>query len=248
MINGEMCIVEQSFDLLFDRLAQPLGSGAGELGFATAVAGCRCRACRDPALPRLSRSANQIDQPFKGVLAIAFLRPETPRHDDENAIGGHPPPGEQTQSGSRRVVEVRRVEGIEAELDGGGDLVDVLSAGAAGANEDLFDLVLVDRDAVGDRDHLPWSVLTLEAGMGRDRGDFVRAAIANDSYAVHVQPKLVVEIEIAFSDIQASPHYPGVLPLRFARIKRYRPDKKAEEADTIETIRALYERRLNKES
>ena len=246
--NGEMCIVERSFDLLFDRLAQPLGSAAGELGFATAVAGCRCRACRDPALPRLSSPANQINQPFKSVLAIAFLRPETPRHDDENAICGHSPSGEQAQSGSRRVVEARRVEGIEAELDGGGDLVDVLSAGAAGANEDLFDLVLVDRDAVGDRDHLPWSVLTLEAGMGRDRGDFVRAAIANDSYAVHVQPKLVVEIEIAFSDIQASPHYPGVLPLRFARIKRYRPDKKAEEADTIETIRALYERRLNKES
>jgi DNA ligase-1 len=82
--------------------------------------------------------------------------------------------------------------------------------------------------------------------MGRDRGDFVRAAIANDSYTVYVQPKLVVEI--AFNDIQASPHYPGVLPLRFARIKRYRPDKKAEEADTIETIRALYERRLNKGS
>ena len=93
MINGEMCIVEQSFDLLFNRLAQPLGSAAGELGFATAVAGCRCRACRDPALPRLSRSSNQIDQPFKSVPAIAFPRPETPRHDDENAIGGHPPSG-----------------------------------------------------------------------------------------------------------------------------------------------------------
>ena len=136
------------------------------------------------------------------------------------------------------------MEGIEAELDGGGDLVDVLPAGAAGANEDLFDLVLVDRDAVGDRDHLPWSVLTLDADMKRDRGDFVRAAIANDPYTVHVQPKLMVEI--AFNNIQASPHYPGVLPLRIARIKRYRPDKKAEESDTIETIRALYERRLNK--
>ena len=39
----------------------------------------------------------------------------------------------------------------------------------------------------------------------------------------------------------------GGLALRFARVKRYRPDKKAEEADTIETVRALYERRLNKE-
>jgi DNA ligase 1 len=72
-----------------------------------------------------------------------------------------------------------------------------------------------------------------------------KLAIANDPYTVYVQPKLVVEI--AFNDIQASPHYPGGLALRFARVKRYRPDKKAEEADTIETVRALYERRLNKE-
>jgi hypothetical protein len=231
-----MCIVERSFDLLFDRLAQPLGSAAGELGFATAVAGCRCRACRDPALPRLSRSSNQIDQPFKSVLAIAFLRPETPRHDDENAIGGHAPSGQQAQSGSRRVVEARRVEGIEAKLDGGGDLVDILSARAAGANEDLLDLVLVDRDAVGDRDHLPWSVVTLDADVGRDRGDFVRAAIANDPHTIYVQPKLVVEI--AFNDTQATP-----LPWRARRAlcpgRALSPYKKAEEADTIETIRAL---------
>ena len=70
-------------------------------------------------------------------------------------------------------------------------------------------------------------------------------AIAGNPHTVYVQPKLVVEI--AFNDIQASPHYPGGLALRFARVKRYRPDKKAEEADTIETVRALYERRLNKE-
>src|SRR5208282_2272155 len=165
-VNGEMRVVDRLFDLLFDRLAQPLGSAAGELTFTTAFAGSRCRACRDPALPRLSCSTNQIDQPFISVLAIALLRPETPRHDDENAINGHPPSGEQAQSGSRRFVEARRVEGIEAELDRGGDLVDVLSAGAAGANEDLFDLVLVDRDVVGDRDHLPWSVLTLDADKG----------------------------------------------------------------------------------
>jgi len=35
--------------------------------------------------------------------------------------------------------------------------------------------------------------------------------------------------------------------LRFARVKRYRPDKRAEEADTIETVRALCERRLKSE-
>jgi hypothetical protein len=46
-----------------------------------------------------------------------------------------------------------------------------LSAGAAGANEDLFDRVLVDRDAIGDRYHLQWSVLTVDADKGLERGD-----------------------------------------------------------------------------
>ena len=64
--------------------------------------------------------------------------------------------------------------------------------------------------------------------------------IARDAYTVYVQPELVVEI--AFNDIQASPHYPGGLALRFARVKRYRPDKTAEQADTIETVRAIYAR------
>jgi DNA ligase 1 len=72
-----------------------------------------------------------------------------------------------------------------------------------------------------------------------------KLAIASDRHTVYVEPKLVVEI--AFNDIQASPHYPGGLALRFARVKRYRPDKKAEDADTIDSVRALHERRLNSE-
>jgi DNA ligase-1 len=65
-------------------------------------------------------------------------------------------------------------------------------------------------------------------------------AIAQDRHTVHVRPELVVEI--AFNDIQASPHYPGGMALRFARVKRYRPDKAAAAADRIETVRALFER------
>ncbi len=59
-----------------------------------------------------------------------------------------------------------------------------------------------------------------------------------EGHIVHVRPELVVEI--AFNDIQASPQYPGGLALRFARVKGYRPDKRAGEADTIETVRRLY--------
>ncbi len=62
--------------------------------------------------------------------------------------------------------------------------------------------------------------------------------IARDAYTVHVRPELVVEI--AFNDVQISPHYPGGLALRFARVRRYREDKSATEADTIAAVRAIH--------
>ena len=58
-----------------------------------------------------------------------------------------------------------------------------------------------------------------------------------DSYTVYVEPKIVVEI--AYSDLQVSPRYVSGLALRFARVKRYRMDKTAEEADTFETVKKL---------
>jgi DNA ligase-1 len=59
-----------------------------------------------------------------------------------------------------------------------------------------------------------------------------------DQWTVQVRRELVVEI--AFSDLQASPRYPGGLALRLARVKRYRSDKRAEEADTMESVRGIY--------
>jgi DNA ligase-1 len=58
-----------------------------------------------------------------------------------------------------------------------------------------------------------------------------------DDWTVYVRPELVVEI--AFDGVQRSPRYPGGLALRFARVLRYRDDKTAAEADTIDTVRAL---------
>jgi len=66
--------------------------------------------------------------------------------------------------------------------------------------------------------------------------------IGRDEWTVRVRPELVVEI--AFNDLQASPRYPDRLALRFARVKRYRPDKPAEQADTLETVRAIYRGQL----
>jgi ATP-dependent DNA ligase I len=55
---------------------------------------------------------------------------------------------------------------------------------------------------------------------------------------VRVRPELVVEI--AFDGVQASRRYPGGLALRFARVLRFRPDKKAADADTIDAVRAVW--------
>jgi len=60
-----------------------------------------------------------------------------------------------------------------------------------------------------------------------------------DAYGVvWVRPELVVEV--AFDGVQGSPRYPGGVALRFARVLRYRPDKPASEADTIDAVRALW--------
>ncbi len=62
--------------------------------------------------------------------------------------------------------------------------------------------------------------------------------VGRDRHIVHVRPELVVEI--AFNGLQDSPRYPGGLALRFARVVRYRQDKKPEDADTIDTVRRLH--------
>jgi len=63
--------------------------------------------------------------------------------------------------------------------------------------------------------------------------------VRRDDWTVHVRPELVVEI--AFNDVQQSPQYPAGMALRFARVKGYRPDKRADEADTIDTVRRIFE-------
>jgi DNA ligase-1 len=65
----------------------------------------------------------------------------------------------------------------------------------------------------------------------------VDPATIRDSYVVALRPEQVVEI--AFDGLQRSSRYPGGLALRFARVVRYRDDKSVDEADTIETVRAI---------
>jgi DNA ligase-1 len=59
-----------------------------------------------------------------------------------------------------------------------------------------------------------------------------------DSYTVHLRPEVVVEV--AFDGVQTSPRYPGGVALRFARVLRYRPDKRAADADHIDDVLAIH--------
>jgi DNA ligase-1 len=67
--------------------------------------------------------------------------------------------------------------------------------------------------------------------------EFLAREVRRDGHIVYVRPELVVEV--AFNEVQRSTQYPGGVALRFARVKGYRPDKRPDEADTIETVRAL---------
>jgi DNA ligase-1 len=76
---------------------------------------------------------------------------------------------------------------------------------------------------------LAWQTAKLsELTLGRER------------HVVHVRPELVVEV--AFDGVQASPRYPSGMALRFARVVRYRPDKSAADADTVDAVRRILAR------
>ena len=67
---------------------------------------------------------------------------------------------------------------------------------------------------------------------------FLELEQRRDEWTVYPRPELVVEI--AFDGVQASPRYPGGVALRFARVLRYRPDKRAADADTIQAVRSIH--------
>ncbi|MEP6943094.1 MAG: ATP-dependent DNA ligase [Betaproteobacteria bacterium] len=77
-----------------------------------------------------------------------------------------------------------------------------------------------------------------DAMLAWQTDELSRRETSRDDWTVYVRPELVVEI--TFNDVQASPRYPGGYALRFARVKGYRPDKKVEEADTMDAVRAIF--------
>ena len=77
-----------------------------------------------------------------------------------------------------------------------------------------------------------------DAMLAWQTDELLKREVSRDEWTVGVRPELVVEI--TFNDLQASLRYPGGLALRFARVKGYRPDKNAADADTIDTVRAIF--------
>jgi DNA ligase 1 len=69
---------------------------------------------------------------------------------------------------------------------------------------------------------------------------FLELEVSRTAHEVRLRPEQVVEV--AFDGIQTSTRYPGGMALRFARVIRYRDDKSAAEADTVETVRGLFGR------
>jgi DNA ligase-1 len=103
-----------------------------------------------------------------------------------------------------------------------------LGARATGASADGF--VMVGKTFKGLTDALlTWQTEQLLARETHREG-----------ISVFVRPELVVEI--ALDGVQTSTRYPGGVALRFARVRRYRDDKSPDEADTIDTVRALLHR------
>jgi DNA ligase-1 len=69
---------------------------------------------------------------------------------------------------------------------------------------------------------------------------FLELETERTGIAVHIRPEIVVEV--AVDGVQRSPRYPGGVALRFARVKRFRPDKAAVEADSIDAVRSMLAR------
>lgn len=76
-----------------------------------------------------------------------------------------------------------------------------------------------------------------DATLAWQTRELLAREIGRDGHIVHVRPELVAEV--AFEGLQVSPRYPGGLALRFARLRRYRTDKTAAEADTIDRVRQI---------
>src|SRR5690348_3827162 len=111
--------------------AQALHRPSPSLLPQTALARGLARPCRPSwRRERLGGAADQVEEALQGVLAVALLGAVALGGDDQDAVAGKAATGEALQALAHRLGQAGRAADVEAELNGGGELVDVLAAGA----------------------------------------------------------------------------------------------------------------------
>jgi ATP-dependent DNA ligase len=124
-------------------------------------------------------------------------------------------------------VGVQHVEELGRKRDVGAAAAAEARSGGEPAGRDRNGFVMLGKTFKGLTDEmLRWQTERLR-----------ELAVSDDGRVVVVRPELVVEI--AFDGVQSSPRYPGGVALRFARVLRHRPDKRAEDADTLSAVLAF---------
>ena len=127
-----------------------------------------------------------------------------------------------------KIKKVRRLDLVILAVEwGSGRRKGLLSNIHLGARDANGDFVMLGKTFKGMTD----------AVLAWQTAEFLAREVDRDGHIVFVRPELVAEI--AFNDVQRSSHYPGGLALRHARLVRYRVDKTAAEADTIDAVRAI---------
>jgi DNA ligase-1 len=216
-LQGELPLTLFAFDCLFadgsSLLDEPLGGRVEELGrIAPAIAVPRIvRPTRDEA-HAFARAA--IDRGHEGVMAKALSSPY--------AAG-------RRGSAWLKVKQARTLDLVVLAAEWGhGRRHGWLSNLHLGARDPVNNsFVMLGKTFKGMTDEmLAWQTKEL---LARE--------VAREGIVVHVRPELVVEV--AFNEIQDSSQYPGGLTLRFARVKRYRPDKTPADTNTIDDVRRL---------
>jgi hypothetical protein len=149
-------------------MAQTLEAGAVFFGIDPALARCLWRPGRSP-LPRLDcRTADQFDEAVERILTVAPLRAMTLRGDDQNAVAREPGADEPLKPRAHTLLQRWRSPHVEAKLDRGRELVDILPAWTRRANKAFFEFAFVDADMGVDADHAAASVAPiLPARPGR---------------------------------------------------------------------------------
>src|SRR6185437_14982760 len=102
---------------------------------------------------RRGRATDEIDELFARLHAVALLGAVALSDDDEHALVGKPSARQMLEPLTHGREQRGRMPDVEAQLHRRRQLVDILAAGAGRADEILFDLALVEADAVGDADH-----------------------------------------------------------------------------------------------